>query len=106
MKTKLAVISKVAKERPKERFTSLYHLLNEEMLLECHKELSGNKAVGVDKVTKAEYEENLGENVKELVRKLKNHSYKPQAAKRVYIPKGNGKQLLIIVKALLNTKHV
>ena len=92
METKLAAISKIAKERPKERFTSLYHLLNEGMLLGCHRELSGNKAVGVDEVTKDEYEANLGENIKELVISLKNHSYKPQATKRVYIPKGNGKQ--------------
>lgn len=31
-------------------FTSLYHLLNEELLTKCHKELAGNKAVGIDKV--------------------------------------------------------
>lgn len=92
METKLAIIAKVAEERPKEKFTSLYHLLNKEMLLQCHNELSGNKAVGVDEVTKAEYEENLGQNIEVLVMKLRNHSYKPQAAKRIYIPKGNGKQ--------------
>lgn len=29
-------------------FTSLYHLLNEELLTQCHGELDGRKAVGVD----------------------------------------------------------
>ncbi len=52
METKLARIAQIAKERPKEKFTSLAHLIDEEMLLECHKELSGNKATGVDEVTK------------------------------------------------------
>ena len=36
METKLARIAELAKEKPKEQFTSLYHLLNKEMLLECH----------------------------------------------------------------------
>ena len=34
------------------RVHSLYHLINKEMLLQCHKELDGNKAVGVDEITK------------------------------------------------------
>ena len=29
------------------------------MLKQCHKELDGNKAVGIDKVTKDEYGKNL-----------------------------------------------
>ena len=41
---------------PKPEFTSLYHLINAEMLTQCHKELDGKKAVGIDKVTKAEYD--------------------------------------------------
>lgn len=59
METKLAKIAQVAKERPKEQFTSLAHLLNVEMLLQCHHELSRNKAPGIDEVTKDKYEENL-----------------------------------------------
>ena len=31
------------------------YTLNEDMLKQCHKELDGNKAVGIDKVTKDEY---------------------------------------------------
>lgn len=91
METKLARIAEIAKENPKERFTSLYHHLNKEMLMKCHKELSGNKATGIDEVTKAEYAENLEDNINSLIERLKKHSYKPQAVKRVYIPKGDGK---------------
>jgi len=87
LETKLAKIAQVAKEKPKEQFTSLVHLLNVEMLLECHQELSGNKAAGIDGVTKAEYEENLLGNNKRLHESLMKMAYKPQAVRRVYIPK-------------------
>ncbi len=92
IETKLTRIAKIAKERPQEKFTSLYHLLNEDMLTLCHFELESGKANGVDEVTKEEYEQNLFQNIKDLVDRLKRHSYKPQPARRVYIPKGNGKQ--------------
>ena len=69
----------------------MYHLINEELLKECHKELDGSKAVGIDNVSKKEYVVNLDENIKDLVVKLKNKSYKSAPSLRVYIPKGNGK---------------
>lgn len=47
---------------------------NEDMLKQCHKELDGNKAVGIDKVTKDEYGKNLDRNIKELVQRLQNKS--------------------------------
>ncbi|WP_230867012.1 hypothetical protein [Iocasia frigidifontis] len=84
MSTKLAKIAIKAKQNPKTVFTSLYHLLNEELLLLCHQELEAGKATGVDEVTKAEYEENLKENISALVEKLKTHSYRPQPVRRIY----------------------
>ena len=77
MGTKLERIMEISATMPKPEFTSLYHLINIEMLKQCHKELDGNKAVGIDKVTKAEYEEHLEENLTNLVSKLKNKAYKP-----------------------------
>lgn len=91
VETKLARIAQISRKKPKEVFTSVYHLLNEEMLMMCHKELNGNKATGIDGITKAEYEENLEDNIKRLVKELQNMSYVPSPAKRVYIPKANGK---------------
>ena len=87
METKLARIAEIAKAKPKERFTSLYHLLNEEMLTQCHRELDGSKATGIDQVTKAAYEEKLESNIKELVEQLKRKNYRPQPVRRTYIPK-------------------
>ena len=91
MATKLNRIREMATSNPKMVFTSLYHLINEELLRECHREMDGNKATGVDQVTKAEYEANLGGNIRNLVERLKRKNYKPQPSLRVYIPKVNGK---------------
>ncbi len=91
MSTKIARINQIAKERPKEIFTSIYHLINKELLQECFEELDGNKAAGIDGITKAEYKEKLNENLETIVTKLKNKSYKPRPARKVNIPKSNGK---------------
>ena len=87
METKLARIAEIAKEKPKEQFTSLYHFLNKEMLLRCHAELDANKATGIDQVTKVEYELNLEKNINSLVERLKEKGYRPQVVRRTYIPK-------------------
>ena len=91
METKLERIADKSAHMSKPEFTSLFHLIDTEMLKQCHKELDGNKAVGIDEVTKEEYGRNLDANVTDLVERLKRKAYKPQPAMRVYIPKDNGK---------------
>lgn len=91
MTTKIARINQIAKEKPKEVFTSIYHLINLELLKECYDELDGNKAIGLDKVTKDMYFMNLDENLNNLVDRLKAKSYRPSPARKVNIPKANGK---------------
>ena len=91
MTTKLARIAELSAQNPNMVFTSISHMINVELLRECHNKMDGDKAVGIDGVTKEEYGKKLEENLVELVRRLKNKSYKPQPAKRVEIPKGNGK---------------
>lgn len=93
MQTKLNRIKERSKQNPAEIFTSIGHLLNEEMLLMCHQELDGNKATGIDQITKEQYTVNLQENIHQIVEKLKRKAYRPQPVKRVYIPKGDGKQV-------------
>ena len=85
METKLERIAEISANSPRPEFTSLYHLINKEMLLQCHKELDGNKAVGVDEITKKEYGRNLGQNIDDLVERLKRKSYKPQPSIRPLI---------------------
>lgn len=93
METKLEGIAKAAKIRPDEKFTSLIHLINKESIIECHKEMPKKKAAGVDGITKDDYEKNLETNVEDLINRMKKQAYKPQPARRVYIPKpGTDKQ--------------
>ena len=70
----------------------LFIIITHNMLKQCHKELDGSKAVGIDKVTKEEYGKNLDRYIKDLVQRLKNKSFKPLPSLRVYIPKANGKK--------------
>jgi len=70
----------------------LTHLLTVDFLRECFWELKRDKAPGLDGVTVKEYEANLGENLKDLVDRLKAWRYRPQPVRRVYIPKPNGKK--------------
>ena len=91
METKLARISQLSKENPDMVFTSLGHLINKEMLQSCHLQMDGEKAVGIDGVTKEEYSRNLDENIENLVERLKKKFYKSKPARLVEIPKDNGK---------------
>ncbi|WP_222831962.1 hypothetical protein [Acetohalobium arabaticum] len=81
MGTKLDRMAEVARTRPKERFTSLIHLINEEMLIMCHHELDANKAAGIDEVIKSKYEENLRDNVRDLVARMKKTGIQASASK-------------------------
>ena len=48
-------------------FTSIGHLINCEMLKDCHRKMDGSKAVGIDGITKEAYESRLDENIRNLV---------------------------------------
>ena len=91
METKLERISQLSRKNPDMVFTSIGHLINKELLAECHAEMDGEKAVGIDGITKEEYEKNLDENLNDLILRLKRKAYKPKPARRVEIPKDNGK---------------
>jgi RNA-directed DNA polymerase len=93
LETELARIAQIARERPKEQFTSLAHLLNQQMLAECHEELKRRKAPGVDGVTWEEYNEELEANICSLHSRLKEKRYVPQPVRRTYIPKPGSDQM-------------
>lgn len=73
------------------KIETLIHHVNVDSLCAKHKEQDPKKAVGVDGVTKAEYEANLNENLENLIKRMKSFSYRPQPVRRTYIPKANGK---------------
>ena len=73
------------------KLENLIHYVNKENLKEEHRRQQKNKASGIDKVTKEEYENNLDNNIENLIERMKNLSYKPMPVRRTYIPKANGK---------------
>jgi RNA-directed DNA polymerase len=91
MQTSLQGIAKKAREQKKHRFQDLYRLLNEENLLDCWRNIRKDAAYGVDRVSAEEYEQNLEENIRQLVERLKRKSYRAKLVRRQYIPKGEGK---------------
>ena len=72
-------------------FSNLLLHVNEGTLLEAFNALDGNKALGVDQVSKSAYRKKLEANIENLSKRVKNGSYKPQPRKEVLIPKANGK---------------
>lgn len=99
---KLSFIAERARKEPKLQFTSLAHLLNEEFLRDCYYSLDRNKAVGIDGTTWEEYGRGLEVNLTELVRQMKNKSYKPIPAKRVYIEKDKNSKRPLGISAIEN----
>ena len=91
MATKLERITQLSRENPDMVFTSIGHLINVEMLKSCHEKMGADKAVGIDGVTKEDYGRDLEKNLTDLVERMKRKAYHPKPARRVEIPKDNGK---------------
>lgn len=89
----LSLIAAKAKTNRKEKFTSLAHLLNAEMLTDCFRTLNPKKAIGVDGTTVEAYAQNLNSNVTNLVTQMKSKEWRPQPVRRVYIPKPGKKEM-------------
>jgi len=93
VETKLQRIAEKARKEPDFKFTSLYHLMNEELLRGCFNRLRKDAAAGIDKMTKDMYAENLDANLSNLIGRLHRMAYIPQPVRRTYIPKpGSAKQ--------------
>ena len=88
MSPHLTRIGEKAKAHPTLVFTSLYHHIADiDHLRACYQLLKGNKAVGVDEVTKSMYAADLEANLQDLSTRLKQMGYHPQPKRRIYIPK-------------------
>ncbi len=84
----LTRIGERARLNGKEKFTSIYHYVSDPDHLErCYEELEAKRAPGVDGVSKEEWGRELKRNIGELSERLGRMGYRPQAVKRVYIPK-------------------
>lgn len=73
-----------------EKMHSLMHHLNAHNLRRAFWSLAGNKATGIDHVTKSVYQENLDENIAALERSIRKGGWHPRPAREVLIPKPQG----------------
>ena len=79
--------------RTDRKVQNLASYIDEELLKSIHRRMEKNKASGVDNMTKEEYEVNLDDNLKKLVARMKNGSYRPNPTRRVYIPKDGSRKM-------------
>ena len=89
MQTLTAIVRVLSERYPKVQNLMRYSTVKSLKL--AHKNADSKKAKGIDGVTKEEYEQNLEENLGNLIKRMKDFSYRPQPVRRVYIPKANGK---------------
>ena len=93
-------IRKIAKERKKERFTTLFHHISVDLLRAAFFELKGDAAPGVDRVTWKDYEADLGRRLEDLHGRVHRGAYRALPSRRVYIPKPDGRRRPLAVAAL------
>ena len=71
-------------------FNNLGHAIDSDLLRECYHQLDGNKAVGIDGVTKEAYGIKLEDNINDLLGRIRRGAYKPHPSRIVEIPKEDG----------------
>jgi RNA-directed DNA polymerase len=90
--TKQKRIAEIAMNHHGESLKSLAHHIDLKWLYVAYQNTRKDSAVGIDNVSAQDYESNLMHNLEELLNRLKSGRYKAPAVRRVYIPKGNGKE--------------
>lgn len=93
-------IRRVARQRKKEKFTTLLHHISIEHLEDAFSELKENAAPGVDGLTWRAYESDLDRKIADLHSRLHRGAYRALPSRRVYIPKPDGGQRPLAVAAL------
>ncbi len=96
----LGRVRKAAKQRKKERFTSLLHHISVDLLRESFFALKRNAAPGVDGQTWRDYAADLEHRLPDLHARVQRGAYRAQPCRRQHIPKPDGKQRPIAVAAL------
>jgi RNA-directed DNA polymerase len=88
--TKLERIGDRAKNDVETVFNNIGHVIDVGMLEVVYQQLDGNKAVGINGVTKEEYGTQLGRNLRRVVSAIRRGTYRPRPARVVEIPKEDG----------------
>lgn len=93
-------VREAARKDSKLKFTALLHHVNEDCLRESFFNLKKTVAVGVDEVTWQEYEQDLEANLANLHDRIHRGAYRAKPARRVWIPKSDGRQRPIGIASL------
>jgi len=96
----LAGVRKAAKEHQEMKFTALLHHLTVDLLRGSFYALKRKAAPGVDGMTWQEYETGLEGRLAHLHSRVHRGAYRALPSRRVYIPKGDGRQRPLGVAAL------
>ncbi len=96
----LAGVREAARKDSRLKFTALLHHVNEDCLTEAFLNLKKTAAVGVDKVTWHEYEQDLEANITDLHGRIHRGAYRAKPSRRVWIPKPDGRQRPLGVASL------
>jgi len=88
--TKLERIGELSARNKDLVFNNIGHLINADMLKVQYHLLNGSKAIGIDKMTKGLYGENLDQNINTLIKRIRRGTYKPKPARITEIPKEDG----------------
>ena len=88
LQEELGRIRQAAKRSSKERFTALWHhVYDVDRLWEAYLALNRKGSPGVDRVTWAQYGEDLEANLTDLSARLRRGAYRAQPVERAYVPK-------------------
>jgi RNA-directed DNA polymerase len=93
-------VREVARRDKEARFTALLHHVSLHRLGLAFDELNRRAAPGVDGVSWAEYEQDLGANLRGLHERVQQGRYRASPSRRVYIPKADGRQRPLGISAL------
>jgi RNA-directed DNA polymerase len=83
----LGRIRQAAKQRKKEKFTTLFHHISVGLLRLSFFEIKKDAAPGVDGLTWQDYEADLDRNIEDLHDRVHKGAYRAQPSRRLYIPK-------------------
>jgi RNA-directed DNA polymerase len=96
----LGRIRQAAKQRKKEKFTTLFHHISVELLRLSFFEIKKDAAPGVDGLMWQDYETDLDRNIEDLHDRVHRGAYRALPSRRQYIPKPDGRQRPIAIAAL------
>ncbi len=92
-------VRQAAKQRKKERFTSLLHHISLDLLQLAFSALKRDAAAGVDGLTWQDYEADLERKLEDLHTRVHRGAYRALPSQRRYIPKPDGRQRPLAVAA-------